>query len=137
MRQYGTSAMIIQFQLLFASRPACCYRFEACSAFTHVSACTLALSPIRDTLTRGFSHFVTSMTAPVASGWSGCRVGLAPTGKRRLSTAHTRSGRQGRLAEHLTRMDFIVLDELGYLPFAQSGGQLLFHLVSRLYERTS
>jgi len=31
------------------------------------------------------------MTAPVASGWSGCRVGLAPTGKRRLSTAHTQS----------------------------------------------
>jgi DNA replication protein DnaC/transposase-like protein len=51
--------------------------------------------------------------------------------------AETRSGRQGRLAEHLTRMDFIVLDELGYLPFAQSGGQLLFHLVSRLYERAS
>src|SRR6478609_5814301 len=49
----------------------------------------------------------------------------------------TRNGRQGRIAEHLTRMDFIVLDELGYLPFAQSGGQLLFHLVSRLYERTS
>jgi IstB-like ATP binding protein len=34
-------------------------------------------------------------------------------------------------------MDFIVLDELGYLPFAQTGGQLLFHLVSRLYERAS
>jgi DNA replication protein DnaC len=34
-------------------------------------------------------------------------------------------------------MDFIVLDELGYLPFAQSGSQLLFYLVSRLYERTS
>src|SRR6266478_4496126 len=49
----------------------------------------------------------------------------------------TRNGRQGRIAEHLTRMDFIVLDELGYLPFAQSGGQLLFHLASRLYERTS
>ena len=59
--------------------------FEDCSAFTRVTACTLALSPIRDTLTRGFSHFVTSMTAPVASGWSGCRVGLAPTGKRRLA----------------------------------------------------
>ena len=54
----------------------------------------------------------------------------------RLET-ETRAGRQGRLADHLTRMDFIVLDELGYLPFAQSGGQLLFHLVSRLYERTS
>jgi DNA replication protein DnaC len=49
----------------------------------------------------------------------------------------TRNGRQGRLADHLTRMDFVILDELGYLPFAQSGGQLLFHLVSRLYERTS
>ena len=34
-------------------------------------------------------------------------------------------------------MDLIVLDELGYLPFAQAGGQLLFHLVSKLYERTS
>jgi DNA replication protein DnaC len=51
--------------------------------------------------------------------------------------SETRSGRQRRLADHLTRMDFIVFDELGYLPFAQSGGQLLFHLVSRLYERTS
>jgi len=54
----------------------------------------------------------------------------------RLET-ETRNGHQGRLAEHLTRMDLIVLDELGYLPFAQAGGQLLFHLVSRLYERTS
>jgi DNA replication protein DnaC len=51
--------------------------------------------------------------------------------------AETRAGRQGRIADYLTRMDFVVLDELGYLPFAQSGGQLLFHLVSRLYERTS
>jgi DNA replication protein DnaC len=48
-----------------------------------------------------------------------------------------RANRQGRLAEYLTRMDFVVLDELGYLPFAQTGGQLLFHLLSRLYERTS
>jgi len=54
----------------------------------------------------------------------------------RLET-ETRNGRQGRLADQLTRLDFIVLDELGYLPFAQAGGQLLFHLVSRLYERTS
>ena len=51
--------------------------------------------------------------------------------------AETRAGRQGRIADHLTRLDFVVLDELGYLPFAQSGGQLLFHLISRLYERTS
>ena len=51
--------------------------------------------------------------------------------------AETRAGRQGRMADYLSRMDFIILDELGYLPFAQSGGQLLFHLVSRLYEQTS
>src|SRR6266478_1514022 len=54
--------------------------FEACSAFTRVTACTLALSPIRDTHSEGFSYFVTSTAAPVASGWSGCRVGLAPCG---------------------------------------------------------
>lgn len=54
----------------------------------------------------------------------------------RLET-ETRSGKQGRMADYLTRLDFIILDELGYLPFAQSGGQLLFHLISRLYERTS
>ena len=51
--------------------------------------------------------------------------------------AETRAGRQGRIADYLSRMDFVVLDELGYLPFAQSGGQLLFHLISRLYEQTS
>jgi DNA replication protein DnaC len=51
--------------------------------------------------------------------------------------AEGRAGQQGRLADHLCRMDLVVLDELGYLPFAQSGGQLLFHLVSRLYEQTS
>jgi DNA replication protein DnaC len=51
--------------------------------------------------------------------------------------AETKAGRAGRLAEKLTRVDLVVIDELGYLPFAQSGGQLLFHLISRLYERTS
>ena len=51
--------------------------------------------------------------------------------------AEARSGRQGRIADLLTRIDFVILDELGYLPFAQSGGQLLFHVISRLYERTS
>ena len=45
--------------------------------------------------------------------------------------------RGGKLAEHLARHDLVVLDELGYLPFSRSGGQLLFHLISKLYERTS
>jgi len=51
--------------------------------------------------------------------------------------AEARALRQGRTADPLCRLDFLVLDELGYLPFAQTGGKLLFHLISRLYERTS
>ena len=51
--------------------------------------------------------------------------------------AEAKLGRTGRIADRLTRVDLVVIDELGYLPFAQSGGQLLFHLISRLYERTS
>jgi len=49
----------------------------------------------------------------------------------------TRIGKAGALAAQLSRLDLVVLDELGYLPFARSGGQLLFHLVSKLYEQTS
>jgi DNA replication protein DnaC len=51
--------------------------------------------------------------------------------------AEARADRPGRMADLLCRLDFLILDELGYLPFAQTGGQLLFHLISRLYERTS
>jgi DNA replication protein DnaC len=47
------------------------------------------------------------------------------------------AGRGGKLAENLSRLHLVVLDELGYLPFSKSGGQLLFHLISKLYERTS
>src|SRR5271170_847348 len=66
---------------------------SACtSSFSRLARRSLALRPAHSRghqfvarYTEGFSHFVTSMPAPVASGWSGCRVGLAPTGKRRLS----------------------------------------------------
>jgi DNA replication protein DnaC len=51
--------------------------------------------------------------------------------------AEKAAGRSGRLAETLQRHDLIVIDELGYLPFSQAGGQLLFHLISKLYENTS
>src|SRR3981189_2164511 len=88
--------------------------FEACSAFTRVAACTLALSPIRDTLIEGFSHFVTSMPAPIASGWSDCRVGLAPTGKRRLVTAHVES-----------RCGAVALGRTYLLPPLSFGGALV------------
>ena len=46
-------------------------------------------------------------------------------------------GKAGRIAATLLRMDLVVLDELGYLPFSQAGGALLFHLLSKLYEHTS
>ena len=46
-------------------------------------------------------------------------------------------GKAGQIAEDLTKLDLVVLDELGYLPFSASGGALLFHLLDKLYERTS
>ena len=45
--------------------------------------------------------------------------------------------KSGRIAQSLSRLDLVVLDELGYLPFSQAGGALLFHLLSKLYEHTS
>ena len=62
--------------------------FEDCSAFTRVTACTLGLSPIRDTLIEGSSHFVASMTVPIPSGWSDCRVGLHRLESTALHGAH-------------------------------------------------
>jgi DNA replication protein DnaC len=51
--------------------------------------------------------------------------------------AEKAAGRQGQIAHRLVHADLVILDELGYLPFSQSGGALLFHLFSKLYERTS
>ena len=48
-----------------------------------------------------------------------------------------RDGKAGRIALQLMRMDLVILDELGYLPFSQTGAALLFHLLSKLYEHTS
>jgi DNA replication protein DnaC len=48
-----------------------------------------------------------------------------------------RDDKAGRIALSLMRMDLVILDELGYLPFSQAGGALLFHLLSKLYEHTS
>ena len=77
---------------------------SACtSSFSRLARRSLALRPAHSRrhlyvtgYTEGFSHFVTSMTAPVASGWSVRRVGLAPTGKRRLLTAHANSSHSPR-----------------------------------------
>ena len=77
---------------------------SACtSSFSRIAQRSLALRPAHSRghlyvtcYTEGSSHFVTSMTAPVASGWSGCQVGLSPTRKRRLLTAHTSNGHCAR-----------------------------------------
>ena len=74
--------------ILAGSAPASCL-FEACSAFTHVTACLLAESPKRPFSTEGFSDFVTSIAAPIATGWNdSCRAGLSPAEDARLFTAH-------------------------------------------------
>jgi DNA replication protein DnaC len=73
-------------------------------------------------------------------------VGGPGTGKTHIATAlgiqaieqqEKAQGRSGQIANRLTHSDLVVLDELGYLPFSASGGALLFHLLSKLYERTS
>jgi DNA replication protein DnaC len=46
-------------------------------------------------------------------------------------------GKAGQIADRLVRCDLVILDELGYLPFSASGGALLFHLLSKLYEGAS
>jgi len=73
--------------------------------------------------------------------------GIASKGKRvrfystidlvNLLEKEKRDGHAGRIAATLMRMDLVILDELGYLPFSQTGGALLFHLLSKLYEHTS
>ena len=102
----------------------------------------------------------TRLSLPTGSAWAA----RAPSGAtRKLATAITASvvcagargryfntvdlvtrleeeariGKAGAMAAQLSRLDVVVLDELGYLPFAKSGGQLLFHLISKLYEKTS
>ena len=84
----------------------------------------------------GKSHLVIAIARACIRGGARGRFYTVVDFVNRLES-EARSGRQGRLADYLTRLDFLVLDELGYLPFAQTGGQLLFHLISRLYERTS
>ena len=86
-----------------SGRPARCPFRGLLGVHSRYGLHTRAVTVYRDTLIEGFSHFVTSMTAPTASGWSDCRVGLAPTGKRRLFTAHGYSRHRAGAAK-ATRM---------------------------------
>jgi DNA replication protein DnaC len=84
----------------------------------------------------GKSHLAVAIARHCIRAGARCRFYTVVDLVNRLE-AEAKAGRAGRIADMLTRLDLTVLDELGYLPFAQSGGQLLFHLISRLYERTS
>ena len=84
----------------------------------------------------GKSHLAIGIARSCIRGGAKARYFNAVDLVNKLET-EVKLGRQGRIADALARVNLLVLDELGYLPFAQSGGQLLFHLISRLYERTS
>ena len=84
----------------------------------------------------GKTHLATAIAATVIRAGARGRYYNTVDLVNRLEE-ETRLGKAGHLAEQLARLDLVVLDELGYLPFARSGGQLLFHLISKLYERTS
>lgn len=84
----------------------------------------------------GKTHLAVAITASVVRAGARARYFNTVDLVNRLEE-ESRLGKAGALAAQLSRLDLVVLDELGYLPFARSGGQLLFHLVSKLYERTS
>ena len=65
------------------------------------------------------------------------RSGASLEGRLEALKQEKAQGKAGRIAASLLRMDLVICDELGYLPFSQAGGALLFHLLSRLYEHTS
>ena len=84
----------------------------------------------------GKTHLAIAIGANAVNGRRRVRFFSAVDLVNRLE-AELREGRAGRITDRLCRVDLVVIDELGYLPFAQAGGQLLFHLISRLYERVS
>ncbi len=84
----------------------------------------------------GKTHLAVAITASVVRAGARGRYFNTVDLVNRLEE-EARIGKAGTLAAQLTRLDLVVFDELGYLPFARSGGQLLFHLISKFYERTS
>jgi len=84
----------------------------------------------------GKSHLALAITAAVIRAGAKGRFFNTVDLVNRLEE-EARQGKSGSLAAQLSRLDLVALDELGYLPFARSGGQMLFHLISKLYEKTS
>ena len=84
----------------------------------------------------GKTHLATAITANVVRARARRRYFNTVDLVNRLDE-HTGLGKAAALTAQLSRLDLAVLDELSYLHFARSGGQLLFHLVSKLYKKTS
>ena len=84
----------------------------------------------------GKTHLCVAITASVIRAGARARFFNTVDLVNRLEE-EGRNNRAGTLANQLRRLDLVVLDELGYLPFPRSGGELLFHLLARLYEQTS
>ena len=80
----------------------------------------------------GKSHLAVAIARNCIRAGARCRFYTVVDLVNRLE-AESKTGQAGKIAEALTRLDLVVLDELGYLPFAQSGGQLLFHLIRDRY----
>jgi len=92
-----------------------------------------------DRAKRSVRHQLSAAKLPIHRNLTGFDFSAAKVDENLVNTLQKekREGRSGRLVESLLRMDLVILDELGYLPFSQAGGALLFHLLSKLYERTS
>jgi DNA replication protein DnaC len=84
----------------------------------------------------GKTHLVTAIGAKAVNERKRVRFFSAVDLVNKLEAEH-RDGTTSKMTDMLSRVDLLIIDELGYLPFAESGGRLLFHLISRLYERTS
>jgi DNA replication protein DnaC len=85
----------------------------------------------------GKTHLATALGVAAITG-HGKRVRFFSTVELVNALEQEKSkGQAGRLANQLIHLDLVILDELGYLPFSQTGGALLFHLLSKLYEQTS
>ena len=82
------------------------------------------------------THLVTAIGVHAVNNRRRVRFFSAVDLANKLEAEH-RDGNAGRLSDKLIRMDLVIIEELGYLPFADDGGRLLFHLISKLYERTS
>jgi DNA replication protein DnaC len=84
----------------------------------------------------GKTHLVSAVGAQAISNRRRVRFFSAVDLVNKLEAEH-RDGKAGKIGDKLNRVDLLIIDELGYLPFAEAGGRLLFHLISKLYERTS